>query len=274
MYLKFKLLILLAFLGASSIIAQKFERVVSLAPSITKNTYLMGAQKKLVGCTSYCPVNKSDQIAVVGNAVKVNMEKILSLRPDLVLTSELTSPETLAMLKKAGIPYKVFNSPVNFKEICDQFKETGQMLGKEREAGKIIAQEKAKLEQLKKRIPTGKKPSIFFELGAKPLFAVIPNTFMHDYIEFVGGTNIATDMSTGIISRETVLLKNPDVIFITTMGATGSEEIQTWMRFGKLNAAKNKKIFTLDSDMACTPCPDSYTKTVETMIKLMYGGNL
>jgi iron complex transport system substrate-binding protein len=55
------------------------------------------------------------------------------------------------------------------------------------------------------------------------------------------------------------------------MGATGNEEIETWMHYKKLNAVKNRKIFTLDSDMACTPCPNSFTNTVELMIKLMYG---
>lgn len=231
----------------------------------------MGAQHKLIGCTSYCMVNQQDHITVIGNAVKVNMEKILSLQPDLVLTTELTSPETIAMLKKSGIKYKVFNSPVNFKGICDQFLETAKLLGKEPEAKRIISSEQAKLDSLKKKVSKQPKLRIFIELGAKPLFAVIPNTFMHDYIVFIGGVNIATDMNTGIISRESVLLKNPDIIFITTMGATGSEEIETWMQYKKLNAAKNKKIFTLDSNIACTPCPDSFTRTIEIMISMIYG---
>jgi ABC-type Fe3+-hydroxamate transport system substrate-binding protein len=124
---------------------------------------------------------------------------------------------------------------------------------------------------LKKKVSNQPKLRIFIELGAKPLFAVIPNTFMHDYIDFIGGVNIATDMNTGIISRESVLLKNPDIIFITTMGATGSEEIETWMQYKKLNAAKSKKIFTLDSNIACTPCPDSFTRTIEIMISRIYG---
>ena len=252
------------------ILAQSYTRVISLAPSVTKNIYLLGSQKKLVGCTSYCPVNKSDNIQIVGNAVNVSLEKILSLKPDIVITTELTSPETIAMLKKSGIKYKVFNTPVNFKGICVQFMETAGLLGKQAEAKLILAHEQAKLDSLKKLIPNKTKMKIFIELGAKPLFAVIPNTFMHDYIDFVGGENIATDMSTGIISRESVLLKNPDVIFITTMGATGNEEIDAWMQFKTLNAVKSRKIFKLDSDMACTPCPDSFSSTVELMIKLMY----
>jgi ABC-type Fe3+-hydroxamate transport system substrate-binding protein len=270
--MNFKILfILLVCFRAFSFSAQQHTRIISLAPSVTKNIYRLGSQKMLVGCTSYCPVNKSDNIQIVGNAVKVNLEKILSLKPDMVITTELTSPETIAILKKSGIQFKVFDSPVNFEGICTQFMETAVLLGKDSEAKLILSQERAKLESLKKLIPKQDKKRIFIELGAKPLFAVIPNTFMHDYINFVGGINITTDMSTGIISRESVLLKNPDVIFITTMGATGNEEIETWMKYKKLNAVKNRKIFTLDSDMACTPCPDSFTSTVEMMIKLIYG---
>ncbi len=270
MNLKIKLLLLFAFLAIFSLKAQVANRVISLAPSVTKNIYLLEAQDKLVGCTSYCITKKEDNIAVIGSAIKVNMEKLYAQKPDLVITAGLTSPETLSMLDKLGIKYKVFESPKDFEGICTQFSEIAKLIGKEKKGTEIIQREKAKLRELKKKIPNGKKPKLFIELGAKPLFAVIPNTFMHDYINFIGGENIATDMSTGIISRETVLLKNPDVIFITTMGATGKEEINNWLKYNKLNAVLNKKVFTLESDMACTPTPTSFTATVEKMIKLMY----
>lgn len=233
----------------------------------------MGAQKKLVGCTNYCKINKGDNVKIVANAVQVNMEQLYSLKPDLVLVMGLTSPETLAMLNKLGVKYVKIETPKNFEEICDQYIKIGELLGYEAQAKKIIAQEKAKLNNLKLHIAKFKKKSlqIFIELGIKPLFAVIPNTFMHDYIVVVGGTNIATDASTGIISREDVLLKNPDAIFITTMGASEMEEIKAWKSYKQLNAAKNNKIFTLDSDMACSPCPESYIQTVTKMVELLYG---
>ncbi|NJO91967.1 MAG: ABC transporter substrate-binding protein, partial [Chloroflexia bacterium] len=69
-----------------------------MAPSITKNIYLLEAQDKLVGCTSYCITKKEDNIPVIGSAVKVNIEKLYSLKPDLVITAGLTSHETLGML--------------------------------------------------------------------------------------------------------------------------------------------------------------------------------
>ena len=271
MNLRIKLSFLFVLASISILCSQEIKKVVSLAPSITKNIYLMGANKKLVGCTNYCIIDKKDTVEVVGSVMKVNMEKLYSLKPDIVITAGLSSAKTLSMLKKLGIRYKVFESPKNFDEICEQFLEISELLGAENKANEIIRQEKTKLVTLKAQVPMGQKPKIFIELGAKPLFAVIPNTFMHDYINFVGGQNIIADVNTGIISRETVLLKNPDFIFITTMGMVGLEETATWSKYKQLNAAMHKKIFILESDIACTACPTSFTETVETMVRCMYG---
>jgi len=253
--------------------AQHVNRVISLAPSITKNIYSMGAQSKLVGCTNYCKTNKVDNVKIVGNAVQVNMEQLYSLKPDLVLVMGLTSAETLDMLKKLGVKYVKFETPKNFEEICQQYIELGKLLGYEVQAKKIVTIEKVKLDNLTVRIAKIKKKSlrIFIELGIKPLFAVIPNTFMHDYIVAIGDVNVVTEVTTGLISRENVLMKNPDVIFITTMGAPDMEEINSWKSYKQLNASKNNKIFSLDSDMACSPCPESYIQTVTNMVDLIYG---
>jgi ABC-type Fe3+-hydroxamate transport system substrate-binding protein len=268
---RFQFSMLLSILFIINLIAQPVKRVVSLAPSITKNIYSLGAQIKLVGCTNYCKTNKEDNVKVIANAVQVNMEQLYSLKPDLVLAMGLTSPETFDMLKKLGLKYVKFETPKNFEEICQQYIETGKLLGCEYRAKQDVEKEKFKLESLKLKIPKGKTPQIFIELGVKPLFAVIPNTFMHDYIIAIKGINIATDASTGLISRENVLMKNPDAIFITTMGVPDLEEINNWKKYKQLAAVKTNKIFTLDSDMACSPCPESYTNTVKKMIELLYG---
>jgi iron complex transport system substrate-binding protein len=230
----------------------------------------MGAQIKLVGCTNYCKTNNEDNVKVIANAIQVNMEQLYSLKPDLVLAMGLTSPETFDMMKKLGIRYIKFETPKNFEEICQQYIETGKLLGFENKARKVTEGEKAKLENLKLKIPKEIKPKIFIELGVKPLFAVIPNTFMHDYIITLGGINIATDASCGIISRETILMKNPDAIFITAMGTSEIDEVKTWKSYEQLKASKNNRIFTLDSDMACSPCPDTYIATVKKMFELLY----
>ncbi len=91
------------FLSTTSIFSQEVNRVISLAPSITENIYLIGAQDKLVGCTSFCTQAIADGVEQVGSTIDINAEKILVLKPDLVLTMEMTKQQDIATLKNLGI---------------------------------------------------------------------------------------------------------------------------------------------------------------------------
>lgn len=249
--------------------SQTYSRIISLAPSLTKNMYYLGNQDKLIGCTNYCEIAKNDNKEIVASAVKVNIEKVLSLNPDLVITSTLTNPETIQMLEKLGIKVKSFPKVTSFEEICRQFEELGALTGRREFAKQITARSKHTIDSLQALCIWQTKPRIFFQIGAKPLYTVIPNTFMNDYITFINGENIASDLSMGTITRESVIARNPDYIFIVTMGILGDEEKSTWESFKELNASQKKNIFVIESDMACTPTPISFVETMEVMIKLM-----
>lgn len=246
------------------------NRIISLVPSITQQIYTLGAQDKLVGCTSFCNVEEKDKISIVASAIDVNLEKVISLNPDLIFVSSLVKPQTLETFKKLGIKTENIPTSKNFQELCDYFIEIGRIINKSDEAQKIITAQQQRISELKEQIPSNQTQKIFMEIGAKPLFTVIPNTFMDDYINFVRGLNIAHDLKHGTITRESVLVKNPDIIFIVSMGVIGEEETKTWKQYKNLNATKNNKIFVLDANIASVPTPENYVKTVEKMIALMY----
>jgi iron complex transport system substrate-binding protein len=250
--------------------AQEAKRIVSLVPWITKSLYLMGEQNRLVGCTSYCPVVATDEIPVVATAVTVNLEKTLMLKPDLVFASSLIKPETIDNLKKLGIKVEYLPYPKSFDEICTDFIRIGELVGQVVKAKTIVAQQKERLAKLKAGIPLGKHPKIFIQIGAKPLFCAVPNTFMDDFVSFSGGTNIASELKNGSITREYVLKQNPDVIFIVTMGIVGEEERDTWLKYPSLSASKSKHIYILDSDKTCSPTPVLFVDALEEMLRLTY----
>jgi iron complex transport system substrate-binding protein len=93
---------------------------------------------------------------------------------------------------------------------------------------------------------------------------------MDDYITFSGGRNIAAGFTKGTITRESVVLHNPDVIFIVTMGIVGPEEKTIWESYPNLNATKNKKIFIIESAKACVATPQNFSETLEQIIHLIY----
>jgi len=250
--------------------AQEAKRIVSLVPWVTKSIYLMGEKEKLVGCTSYCPVEASDNIPVVASAMSVNLEKTLTLRPDIVVASSLIKPETIDNLKKLGLKVVYLPYPKSFEEICSYFIQIGELVGQGAKAKSIVAQQRERLAGLKAKVPAGKNPNVFIQIGAKPLFGAVPDTFMDDFIRFSGGKNIATGLKIGSVTREFVLTQNPDVIFIVTMGIVAEEEKDVWLNYPALSASKSKKIFILDADKTCSPTPILFVDALEEMIKLMY----
>ncbi len=251
-------------------ISQKTQRIISLAPSLTHDLVLMGVQDQIVGITNYCENNKDESIPIVASAINVNIEKVASLKPDLVIATSLTNPEVKKSLENIGIKLVYFPLPKSFNEINEQFLELSKLVGHEEIAREIVQQEKAKVEALIKTIPAGEKPKIFVEIGTKPLFCVIPNTFLDDYITFSGGVNATKDLTNGMISREGVLVRNPDVIVLVTMGITGDEEKKNWMKYTSVNAVQKGQIYIIDSDIACSPTPDHFTETLAAFFNFLY----
>ncbi len=246
--------------------AQQFTRVVSLAPSITQNIYYLNAQKHLIGCTNSCILAKSDNKTIVASPVMVNIEKVVSVKPDLVIASTITNPEYIQMLRKFNIDVEVFATPKSFEDVCKQFVNMGKLLGKEENAIQIVSSIKQEIDAIKSECLNVPAKKIFIQIGADPLYAVIPNTFMNDYIVFANAKNVAEDLNKGTVSREKIITQNPDYIFIVTMGIIGEVEKKVWESFKDLNAVKNKKIFIIDSDLACTPTPQTFLKTMKIIL--------
>lgn len=250
--------------------AQSPQRIVSLVPSITKQLYAFNIEDKIVGCTSYCKGKDRKSVTIVASAIKVNIEKTLLLKPDLVLASALTSPKTLETFKKLGIKTVWFDYPKSFEDLCNQFLELGKIVGKQDKSNEIVNKAKERLSTIRKNIPKENPLKMFIEIGANPLFAAIENTFMDDYITFTGGTNIAAGLKSGAIARESVLIKNPDVIFVITMGVVGKQEKEVWQSYKNLGATKSKRIFIIDADLASSPTPSNFVDVVEKMVELIY----
>jgi iron complex transport system substrate-binding protein len=263
-------ILLFVVLTSASAFARSSQRIVSLAPSLTKMVYLVHAQNELVGCTSYCEEAIKDHKSVVATAMDVNVERVFQLKPDLVITTTLTKPAVIASLEKLGIKVKVYPQPQSYVEVCSQFIAIAQLIGKEPLAKSIVSTQQQRLSRMQQSIPKGKKPRVFFELGAKPLFTVIPNTFMNDYITYSGGLNIAADLKKGSITRENVIIKDPEAIFIVTMGIVGTEEKTIWEKYSTITAAKRRKIFIVDSNKACSPNPVTFVDVVEQLITMLY----
>ena len=249
------------------------RRIVSLGPTITEKLYLLGVEDRLVGVTTYCvrppEACKKEKI---GNVTQVNVERIVELKPDVVFATSLTDRKSVESLKRLGIKVIVFNEPRSYAETNEQFLELGRTVGREREAGEIVAAARGKVDAIRKRIEGLPRPKVFVQLGAKPLFAATKDSFVNDFIEFAGGSNIAREAKTGFYSREEVLKEDPEVIIIVGMDAAAGNEKKTWEKFHALNAVKDDRIFIMDSYRVCSPTPRTFVDALEEMVRALHPG--
>lgn len=250
------------------------QRIISLGPALTEQLYLLGAEDRLVGVTTYCQRPRQAQNKEkVGTILEANLEEILQLQPELVLATPLTNPQAVEKLKSLKVKVIILLTAKNFSQICEQFLELGRIVGREKEAEAIVRQAKTEVNILRERVKGLPRLKVFIQIGSEPLFTVTEDSFFNDFIEFSGGINIASDAKSGLYSRERVLQADPDVIIITTMGIIGEKEKKTWKHFKTLSAVKNNRIYIVDEYTYCSPTPVSFVTALEEMIKILHCEN-
>ena len=261
-------LYILALTGYAEIVYP--QRIISLVPSITEEIYLLNAEDSLIGNTVYCirpeGAKKKEK---VGTIIDINLEKIVQLEPDLVLASSLTAPGAKKKLKGLGIKVVTFRQPKNFSELSRQFLALARLTGRQKEAEEIIGMVRRKANLLKEKVSGLRKPKVFIQIGANPLFTANKDFFLNDLIELAGGINVARDVVIGFYSREEVLKRNPDVIIITAMGI-GEREKKNWQKYNTLNAVRNNRIYLVDSCKFCSPTPVSFVEMLEKVVEILH----
>jgi iron complex transport system substrate-binding protein len=247
------------------------KRIVSLSPAITEALYVLGLEDAIAGVTIYCQKPPSAQTKEkIGTLMEPDMEKIVSLKPDLVLAMSLTSPREIQKLKNLGLKVVTFQIPRDFNLLCDFFLQLGKVVGKEKDSQRLIQEAKNHVSQVTKKVASLPKPKVLIQIGSKPLFVATKKYFINDYVQFAGGTNIYQDAGLGSVSMEEVVKRNPDIIIIATMGISGENERKAWKRFATIEAVKNNRVYVVDPDRLCSPTPVSFAGYLAEIVSLLH----
>ena len=251
-----------------------YQRVVSLSPAITELIYLLGAQDRLAANTIYCNVPEAAKDKEkVGTMTQANVEKIVYMRPDLVIAAPLSSKKQIKTLRAQGVEVMLKENPRTFGEMCDLTLDMGRVLGKAGEAASIVDQARTDVGKIAARTRDLPRKTVFIQIGMKPLKTVNRDMFINSYINMAGGINIAEDEPSWVFSRENVIRANPDVILIATMGSAKKareEQRDRWAAFTALKASATKQIHILDPDIICSPTPLSFARGLAVVAALIH----
>lgn len=259
-------------------IKSKPEKIVSLLPSNTEIAFELGLGDEIVGVSDHdnYPKEVAEKEKIGG--LEFNVEKILSLKPNLVLahaSSAHNSEAGLQQLRDAGITVLVVNDAKNFDEVYESILMVGTANGEKEKAEALVSDLKAKVEEIKAKaqeIPAEDVKSVFVEVSPAPeIYTAGKNTFMDEMFQIINAKNVVTEEGWPKMDPEAVIKANPDVI-ITTHGHYTEDPVKNvtgrdgWQ---EITAVKNKEVVNVDSDTVTRTGP-RIVQGVEELAKAVY----
>jgi len=226
------------------------QRVVSLAPHITELLFAAGGGSHVVGVVEYSDFPEAaKKIAQVGSNRELDLERIMALKPDLIVVwRHGESERQIEMVRKLGIP--MFHSePQKLDDIPDDVARLGQLMGTEAAAGRTADQLRGELADLRKRFASRPVVRSFYQVWDQPLYTLNGRHIITDALHLCGGENIFAKLpvTAPVVSVEAVLQENPEAIFATAEKNYGG--VSMWKAYPTLAAVRNGNLFTIDGNL-------------------------
>ena len=226
------------------------ETIISLSPTLTEIIYAVGMGDKLIGRTDWC--NYPEQvldISSVGNMDVPNIETIISLQPDVVAVSLITTQETVNKLEEASITCVVIDSETTFDGAYTNIDLVGTLLGAKEKANEIIETMKSETASIIDKVKDATPKTVYYVMGYGEYgdFTAGAGTFISDMINKAGGINVADDTTDWSYSVEKLVEHNPKVIICSMWApAEGLKEATGYM---DLTAIKEDFVYTIQDDL-------------------------
>ena len=206
-------------LGREVTIDELPQRLVSLAPSLTEVLFAVGAGPQVVGVTEYCdyPPEALSKDKIGGFSAKtISVEKIVSLKPDLVLAAGAIHQPIIDALVAIDIPVVAID-PSDIDAVYESLQLAGRLTGHGEDAARLAGEMKRRIDAVvlaARAIPPEERLRVYWQIWDEPLMTAGPSTFAGQMVELAGGINIFAELtgSYPTISAEEVVKRDPDVI--------------------------------------------------------------
>lgn len=243
--------------GVEVRLAQPAKRIIALAPHIAETIMAAGAGERLVGAVQYSDFPLAlKKVPRVGSYVRLDMEAILALKPDLVIGWQAgNAPANLEKLRQLGL--KVFiTQPNRIDDIARDMERYGQLMDVA-EGARAAAEFRARLAALRTRYEQQPKLRVFYQVWKAPLMTVGGKQIISDVIRLCGGENVfqRLEQSEPRLTEEAVLVENPEVIVASGMGESRPDWLDDWRKWPQLKAVGADNLYFIPPDIIQRPTP-------------------
>ena len=251
------------------------NRIVSLAPAYTEPLIELGLKDRIVGVTPFSNyLKETEDIEKIGFYTQPSLEKIVSLKPDLVLVADYIGQESLFnALERLGIKVVVFRHR-GIEGIFEMVEEIGKLCGKEKEAKGLLRKMKKTIIEVRRKVEGLERPRVYVEVGYNPLFTAGKGSHIDDLIEIAGGENIAKEIDKPYprISQEFIIEKDPEVIILPYMGRCYTKEsVKRRSGWENIPAVKNNRVYDdIGTQIITIPTPNLILKGLPELAKRIH----
>lgn len=245
--------------GRRVTIPRKIERFVSLAPNLTEIAFAIGADDRLVGNTTFCNYpEKAKSITKVGDTLQPSIERVLALRPQLVLVSTASQLQAFtAQLEQHGIALYI-NDPQSLEDVLLSITNLGDVLNQSAAASELVRQLRARTEAVERAVAGRPRVRVFFQLSGQPLYTAGKTSFVTNLIERAGGRSVTADVNEAWprLSDEAALASRPEAVIMLSgesMGAAANLKVAPALQNSP--AVRTERLYVIDGDLLTRPGP-------------------
>lgn len=238
-------------------------------PSVTETLYALGLGERVAGVTTNCDFPAAARKKEKIGGFFLNLEKVVSLKPDLVIMVEEAQRRDIDRFRSYGLPVKTIN-PRSVNGVIDSIKLIGKWTGQERAAEELTARMKRRLlaaqpKGLSFELVLKKRPKVLAIVGFNPLVVVGGGTFIDDIMRQAGAENVAGKSRQAYpqYSLEALIDERPEYIITTREIMRGLARDPRWQRLGA-------KVLVLDGNVLSRPGP-RVIDNVERIARFIYG---
>jgi iron complex transport system substrate-binding protein len=247
------------------------EKIISLSPGITEMLFLLHAESKLIGISDYCNYpEETHYIEKIGGLQNINIEKIVFLRPDVVLIGSIIPKKEVDKLEKAGITVIAIKEENRLEGMLDALSILGKIVDNTDCADSLVEYYGRFLAEFGNVVGIENfqsLPTVYYVVGfgAAGDFTAPGNSHINEIITLAGGRNIGDTLKHWNISREYLFEQNPDIIFVR------KEELPHFVRtypYYLLKAVQENRVYPIESGWMDIISPKNFLAIEEIQIKI------
>lgn len=244
--------------GKELCLAAPAQRIATLSPGATELTFAAGAGEQIIAGVNYSDYPPAAlKLPLVGNHTRIDVEALLALKPDLIITWVTGNPPAqMELLEELGLPMFAIE-PRTFEGVSSAIERLSTLAGTEKEGFAEAEGFRAGMAAITEQYRNAKPISVFYQVWETPLMTINNEHLIGKVLQLCGGVNVFADMPRLVprISPEVVLEADPEVILTGSVEGASDQQLDHWKNYPRMRAVVKNNLFFVPASPISRPTP-------------------